>query len=248
MMKDVIEKNIKKRYFYKQHEVLSYYDDLINDKNISGYTDIIIYTEEMENGKRCFILESFYSFLKYYCFYAMSLNEIYFVKNENINKENTINEQIQHDIDNKNSINGNPDMHLYELILTNEKRWLYFDIEYDIINNYENKESILFIFLIEFCLFIYSNFNIKICLNDILILDSSTNKKVSFHIIIKNIHTLNNDYYEYLIDYCNFYISQNEKEQKSGNPFYDKYKNKQYKRNHNKQNEKKQTEGTYSRI
>ncbi|CRG95574.1 conserved Plasmodium protein, unknown function [Plasmodium gallinaceum] len=215
-------KNIKKKIFYKQHEALLCYNEFLKSNILNSNKNIILYTEELDNSKRCFIVDNFSSFLKYYCFYSLSLSEIYF--DENVETNNVINK-------NKNNINENKneqEMNLYELIITNEKRWLFFDIEYDIINNYENKKSILFIFLIEFCLFMYKNFNIEICLNDFLILDSSSSDKISFHIIVKNIHTLDHNYYEYLIDYCYFFLNQTNL---SKNTFYDKYKEKQRKSN-----------------
>ncbi|SBS89918.1 conserved Plasmodium protein, unknown function [Plasmodium malariae] len=238
---DTNTNSIKKRYFYKQHDALLYYRELLkwgesnihqddkydyskydkadNDDNRvtegSNHNDnkkVVLYTEELENGKRCFILDSFYNFLKSYCIYALSLEEIYFGDKKDKDKNSLpINRSRKED-----------EMHLYELIITNENRWLFFDIEYDMINNYESKNHILFIFLIELCLFVYTYFDIKICLNDILILESSSNEKISFHIIVKNIHILNYNYYEYLVDYCYFFLKNNMNIPE--NNFYDKYK------------------------
>ncbi|CRH04082.1 conserved Plasmodium protein, unknown function [Plasmodium relictum] len=216
-------KNIKKQIFYKQHEALLCYNELLKSNLLNSNKNIILYTEELDNSKRCFIVDHFSNFLKYYCFCSLSLSDIYFNENTEKNNATGINKN-----DIKNESKNEQEMNLYELIITNEKRWLFFDIEYDIINNYENKKSILFIFIIEFCLYMYKIFNIKICLNDFLILDSSSSNKISFHIIVKNTHTLNHDYYEYLIDYCYFFLNETNI---SENTFYKKYKEKQKKSN-----------------
>ncbi|SBS97806.1 conserved Plasmodium protein, unknown function [Plasmodium ovale] len=226
--------DVKKKIFYKQQDALSYYNNLLGEKSnnenfsiqdSSKKKHVIIYTEELENGKRCFILDSLFNFLKVYCVYALSLGGIYFQEEEGNNKGKMLNTCLGNSREEEEE---EKESHLYELILSNEKRWLFFDIEYDIVDMHKNKEKVLFIFLLEFCLYIYTHYDIKICLNDVLILDSSTNVKISFHIIIKNIHTLNYDYYEYLIDYCNFFKNNMNK---SENNFYDTYKNKQTKVN-----------------
>ncbi|SCM03078.1 conserved Plasmodium protein, unknown function [Plasmodium chabaudi chabaudi] len=246
---------IKKKIFYKQHDALNYYekvtenernehgevDDIINQ--LPGHTNsnpsiykkkyIILYTEELENAKRCFIIDNFYEFLKFYSFYTLSLREIYYKDVDgqvgNFSPSTSVEDEEDRD------------MNLYELIISNEKRWLYFDIEYDNIGEYKNKDIVLFIFLIELCLFIYNYFNIKICLNDILILDSSTNDKISFHIIVKNIHVLNWDYNEYLINYARFFLNKI-----NGNPdsFYEDFKNEQYKKKE-KQAHDEETKNAY---
>ncbi|GAW83161.1 hypothetical protein, conserved [Plasmodium gonderi] len=249
---------VRKRFFYKQHEALSYYTDLMEAEVGKGKNEctqiekkeeietyrsqgahshhrngIIIYTEEMENGKRCFILDTFYNFMKFYSFYALSLQDIYFYNGEKISKKGNFKgeegEEGEEEETYKSHTNEQ-EMHLYELIMTNEKRWLFFDLEYDVLKNDENKDCILFIFLIELCLFVYSNFDIKICLNDVIILDSSTCEKISFHVIVKNIHSLdyNYDYYEYLVDYCHFFLNC---KNTSDYYFYEKYKQKQIRLN-----------------
>ncbi|CAA9990554.1 conserved Plasmodium protein, unknown function [Plasmodium knowlesi strain H] len=258
-----VSQGVKKRSFYKQHEALSHYAQLIEiDSDVKADTDveaeegasrsrnaysngqgIIIYTEEIENAKRCFVLDSLYHFLKFYCFYALSLEDIYFddggISDGKANKmplckSSSCKSSPCKSSPNKALTGGPPPndqpMHLYELILTNEKRWLFFDLEYDVLNGHQNKDCVLFIFLIELCLFVYANFDVKICLNDAIILDSSTSEKISFHVIVKNIHSLQDDdnYYEYLKDYCYFFQNRLNK---SGDFFYDKYKKRQTKLN-----------------
>lgn len=295
---------IKEKKFYKQREAFSYYEDLKKrlrkesfnkegfnkeDVNKEGSSkEIFIYTEELDNSKRCFIVDSFCSFLQFYCFYALSLDSVYFeekqhkpkqeekwkekqqtielldwLENENSdgNENETIlenkkcvkseaveekfqvktetdsnygykNEEnrnvsnekvhVKVEIDNKKKDKKRESMNLYELIVTEEKRWLYFDIEYECnAENGGNKETILFIFLVEFCLFVYKKFDIKLNLMDFLILDSSSEHKVSFHVIIKNIHSVPCDYFEYLVDYCHFFLNETKL---SENHFYKKYK------------------------
>ncbi|ETB59418.1 hypothetical protein YYC_02907 [Plasmodium yoelii 17X] len=247
--------SIKKKIFYKQHDALNYYKKVTENvqngqnehagivyqlpdhrnRNLSIYKkqNIIVYTEELENAKRCFIIDNFYEFLKFYSFYTLTLSEIYY-KDTHPQISNSYPNNCIEDEEDK-------DMNLYELIISNEKRWLYFDIEYDNIEEYKNKDIVLFIFLIELCLFIYNYFNIKICLNDILILDSSTNNKISFHIIVKNIHVLNWDYNEYLINYARFFLNKI-----SGNSdsFYENFKNEQYKKK-DKQTNDEETKNIY---
>ncbi|KJP88534.1 hypothetical protein AK88_01813 [Plasmodium fragile] len=258
-----VSQGVRKRWFYKQHEALSHYAQLIEvHSNAEADTDveaeegappsratssrngqgIIIYTEEIENAKRCFVLDSLYRFLKFYCFYALSLEDIYFdEKGPSAGKPHNLPlcksspcKSTPNEAPPNEALTGggrpphDQPMHLYELILANEKRWLFFDLEYDVLNGHQNKDSILFIFLIELCLFVYTNFDVKICLNDVIILDSSTSEKISFHVIIKNIHCLHHDddYYEYLKDYCYFFQNRLNK---SDDFFYEKYKKRQTK-------------------
>ncbi|EUD65833.1 hypothetical protein C922_03816 [Plasmodium inui San Antonio 1] len=252
-----ISQGVKKRWFYKQHEALSHYAQLVEvDLEAKADTDvetgrgaprsrtacsrngqgIIIYTEEIENGKRCFVLDSLYRFLQFYCLYALSLEDIYFddggAKDGKAHKLSLCKSAPCGSPPNE-PLTGDPPpndqpMHLYELILANEKRWLFFDLECDVLNGLQNKDCLLFIFLIELCLFVYTNFDVKICLNDAIILDSSTSEKISFHVIVKNIHFLpdEEDYYEYLKDYCHFFQNRLNK---SDDFFYDKYKKRQTK-------------------
>ncbi|KEG03272.1 hypothetical protein YYE_02206 [Plasmodium vinckei vinckei] len=202
---------IKKKIFYKQHDALNYYEKV---------------TENEDNEHDDINLKMQKDFLKFYSFYTLSLREIYYTD---------INTQIDNSSTSTNiEDEEDKDMNLYELIISNEKRWLYFDIEYDNIGEYKNKDIVLFIFLIELCLFIYNYFNIKICLNDILILDSSTNDKISFHIIVKNIHVLNWDYNEYLINYARFFLN---KINENPDSFYEDFKNEQYKKKEKQTND-----------
>ncbi|KMZ78148.1 hypothetical protein PVIIG_04922 [Plasmodium vivax India VII] len=247
-----VSQGIRKRWFYKQHEALSHYAQIVEiDSHAKADTDveaeggappsraayprngqgIIIYTEEMENAKRCFILDSLYRFLKFYCFYAVSLEDIYFDEGK-VQKLSSCGSPPCKSPPNEGRPGDPPPndqpMHLYELILANEKRWLFFDLECDVLSERQEKDCVLLIFLIELCLFVYANFDVKICLNDAIILDSSTSEKISFHVIVKNIHSLHDDddYYEYLKDYCHFFQNRLNK---SDDFFYDKYKKRQTK-------------------
>ncbi|GAB68638.1 hypothetical protein PCYB_135120 [Plasmodium cynomolgi strain B] len=272
-----VSQGVRKRWFYKQHEALSHYAQLVEvDSDAKADTDveaeggalrsrvacsrngqgIIIYTEEIENAKRCFVLDSLYRFLKFYCFYALSLGDIYFddggASDGKAHKSSPCKSPPCESPPCKSppcksppcksppcksppneALTGDPPpndqpMHLYELILANEKRWLFFDLEYDVLSGQQNKDCVLFIFLIELCLFVYSNFDVKICLNDAIILDSSTSEKISFHVIVKNIHSLHDDddYYEYLKDYCHFFQNRLNR---SDDFFFYKYKKRQTK-------------------
>ncbi|KAH7648926.1 hypothetical protein FG379_001295 [Cryptosporidium bovis] len=84
------------------------------------------------------------------------------------------------------------DRHLYEVILEDQPCWLYFDIEYNKTLYTINDYNLVLTFTKNLLDWIAFQFNHHIDKSEIIYLNSTTEKKFSYHIIVKHIDIRNN--------------------------------------------------------